>query len=108
MITENYNSLLSEIKAYLHITWKDEDTDRNLMGYIKRGVSRLEKIAGSKLNFMAEELPRQLLFDYVRYANAQALEVFEKNFSSELLSLNIEASLAEAEEAALYGNTNPK
>lgn len=108
MKAEDIAALLSDIKKYLHITWTDDDTDSNIRGYIRRGISRLERIAGGKLNFMAEELPRQLLFDYVRYANSQALEVFEKNFSSELLSLNLESSLIEMEVSELYGDTDAK
>lgn len=89
MALNNVEELLSDINCYIHITWNDEKTNRNTKGMIKRGMFRLNNIAGvPELDFMKEELPRQLLFDYVRYANAQALEMFEKNFKSELLSLH--------------------
>lgn len=89
MALNNVNALLSDINDYLHITWNDEKTNKNTTGMINRGMSRLNNIAGvPELDFMKEELPRQLLFDYVRYANAQALEMFEKNFQSELLTLH--------------------
>ena len=54
------------------------------------------------MDFTIEDSPRELLFDYVRYANSQALEVWEKNFQSELLSLHLEsqASLIELEESS--------
>lgn len=90
MSEDDLKNLLQEIKYYLHISWEDEKTDKNLTGMIKRGMARLNNIAGvSSLDFISEDLPRQLLFDYVRYANSQALEVFEVNFQSELLSLHI-------------------
>jgi hypothetical protein len=81
--------LLSDVKDYLNITWQDEKTDQKITGYINRGMARLQFIAGAPLDFTAENLPRALLFDYCRYANSQALEVFETNFQSELLELNL-------------------
>jgi len=81
--------LLIDIKDYLHITWNDETTDKNITGYINRGKARLQEIAGVSLDFTVEDTPRTLLFDYCRYANSQALEVFEKNFKSELLALHL-------------------
>ena len=85
--------LLNDVRNYLHITWVDEATDNNLTGFINRGMARLQTIAGVSLNFEVEDSPRALLFDYVRYANSQALEMFEKNFASELMSLHIESQI---------------
>ncbi|WP_039653756.1 hypothetical protein [Clostridium tyrobutyricum] len=86
--------LLPEIKRYLHITWDDENTDNNLKGFINRGMARLTEIAGvSSLDFTLEDQPKTLLLDYCRYANSHALEMFEKNFASELLSLNIKCQV---------------
>lgn len=90
MSDEELKKLLQDVRDYLHITWQDEKTDKNLTGMIQRGMKRLEKIAGASLDFKAEESPRELLLDYCRYANSQALEMFEKNFQSELMSLHIE------------------
>ena len=102
MNQEEIQQLLQDIKDYLHITWDDEKTDKNLTGMIKRGMKKLDDIAGLNLDFTIEDSPRELLFDYVRYANSQAWEVWEKNFQSELLSLHLEsqASLIELEESS--------
>lgn len=81
--------LLSTVKGYLNITWQDAATDEKITGYINRGVARLRQIAGAPLSFTEEGQPRALLLDYCRYANSQALEVFEKNFEAELLDLNL-------------------
>lgn len=83
------DGLLSAVKSYLNVTWQDEATDAKITGYISRGMARLQNIAGAPLDFITEGQPRALLLDYCRYANAQALEVFEKNFMSELLELNL-------------------
>ena len=92
--------LLADVKSYLRITWQDEDTDKNLTGIIKRGMKRLEKIAGASLIFTEEDLPRQLLLDYCRYANNFDIELFEKNFQSELMSLNLDYQVAAMESDA--------
>lgn len=81
--------LLADVKGYIGVTWQDDVTDSNITGYINRGMARLQKIAGAPLDFDEEDQPRMLLLDYCRYANSQALEVFEKNFQSELLALNL-------------------
>ncbi|MBU3153499.1 hypothetical protein [Clostridium estertheticum] len=81
--------LLEDVKIYLHITWEDTNTDVNLTGMINRGIARLQKIAGATLDFTKEDLPKSLLLDYVRYGNSQALEMFEKNFACELMTLHL-------------------
>ena len=86
--------LLADIKIYLHITWFDVNTDIKLNGMINRGMARLQTIAGVPLDFSVEDTPRALLFDYVRYANSQALEMWEKNFASELMSLHVKSQVA--------------
>lgn len=112
MSEEEFNVLLQDIKDYLHISWQDEKTDKNLTGMIKRGMARLKDVAGvSLLDFKEEDLPRSLLFDYCRYANSQALEMFENNFQGELLSLHLmcQAQIIidqQVEEGVIYENQN--
>jgi len=86
-------TLLEEVRNYLHINWVDDVTDKNLTSFINRGKARLQTIAGVPLNFELEELAKTLLLDYCRYANSQALEMFEKNFASELMSLHIDSQV---------------
>ena len=82
--------LLSAVERYLKITWQDDATDAEVTGYIKRGMTRLQEVAGASLDFTADDQDHyQLLLDYCRYARSQALEVFEKNFEAELLDLNL-------------------
>jgi len=110
MSEEEFEILLQDIKDYLHITWNDGKTDKNLTGMIKRGMARLKDVAGvSTLDFKEEDLPRTLLFDYCRYANSQALEMFENNFQSELLSLHLRCQAQviidkQVEEGVTYEN----
>ena len=88
--------LLEDVKSYLHITWTDDVTDNNINDAIESSKSRLQKIAGVTLDFEVEGLARDLLKDRCRYINSQALEMFEKNFAQELMSLHIQ-SLVDAE-----------
>jgi hypothetical protein len=97
-LTTIETDLLATVRNYLNITWIDEATDNNLIGYIRRGMARLQEVAGVSLDFSIESSARSLLLDYCRYANSQALEMFEKNFSSELLELNLSNQFENIEE----------
>lgn len=85
--------LLETVKRELDITWDDMYTYERICSYIARGKARLEEIAGAPLDFDAEGEPRRLLIDYCRYANSRALEAFEQNFASDLLSLHLNAQV---------------
>jgi len=82
--------LLRAVKNYLDITWDDPDGDEKLAGIIARGMQYLNKVAGAELDYMAEDKPRELLFDYCRYVRSNALDEFQTNYLHELLSLQIE------------------
>jgi len=87
-------ALLVDIKSYLHITWVDDNTDKNLTDAITSSIKRLQEIAGvSTIDFTVEGLARDLLKDRCRYINSQALEMFEKNFASELMALHIKSQV---------------
>ncbi|WP_394923263.1 hypothetical protein [uncultured Robinsoniella sp.] len=81
--------LLSDVRNYLDITYDDPETDQKLTGIIERGKVYLDNIAGVQQDYEKETASRQLLFDYCRYARNNALESFEGNFKTELLTLRI-------------------
>ena len=81
--------LLEAIRNYLDITWVDADGDTKLTGIITRGMKYIDKIAGAELDYALEDKPRELLFDYCRYARSNALNEFQTNYIHELLSLQI-------------------
>jgi hypothetical protein len=88
------DGLLEAIKAYLHITWEDTNTETNLIDAINSSMAYLQRIAGVPIDFTVEGLARDLLKDRCRYINSQALEMFEKNFAGELMSLHIESLIS--------------
>ncbi len=82
--------LLEDVKNYLDITWKDCAGDEKLSGIISRGMKYINSVAGAELDYMEEDKPRELLFDYCRYTRSNALDEFQLNYQHELLALQIE------------------
>lgn len=79
--------MLTEVKAYLKITWESENSD--LEGYVLRGKTLLDSLTGTANKYEEEGLAKSLLFDYVRYAYNNGLEYFQDNFAKEILHLQI-------------------
>ena len=84
--------MLQKVKAYLKITWDDEDTA--ITDLITRGKKKLEGLAGAELDFDTEGLARSLLFDYCRYAYNNASEYFEENFQRKILRLQLKTGVS--------------
>lgn len=92
--------LLEAVKNYLDITWEDDAGDEKLSGIIARGIKYINLVAGAELDYIDEDKPRELLFDYCRYVRSNALNEFAINYQHELLSLQIQQEVkayAEAE-----------
>lgn len=89
--------LLTALKNYLDVTWEDEAGDLKLSGLLARGIKYLNKVAGAELDYSVEDKPRELLFDYVRYARSNALNEFQTNYLHELLTLQISQEVADYE-----------
>ncbi len=81
------DELLRLCRRYLH--YPDDSEDENIKEYILDGMDHLNHIAGRGLDYSIPGPARSLLKDYVRYANSQALEVFDTNFERELLDLHL-------------------
>lgn len=79
--------LLENLKNYLFITWDDDDNE--LKRIIKNGKTYLKEITGTELDFENDDTVIQLLFDYARYVKNHTLEAFDRNFSRELLRLQL-------------------
>ena len=86
--------LLLAVKNYLDITWDDEAGDLKIYGIIVRGMKYLNALTGKELDYSAEDKPRELLFDYVRYVRSNALNEFQINYLHELLSLQLSQEVA--------------
>lgn len=94
-------SLLEELKNYLDITWKDEDTDKKLDGILIRARDILSGHAGETLLFdSTQETEKQLLFECCRYIYNNVLEDFKINFGAELIMLRAKFSVKAVDEDA--------
>lgn len=82
-------TMLDHLKNYLDITYEDAQVDKKLSGIMERGKAYLDNVAGEELDYDDNNMPRQLLFDYCRYARNNVLEMFEENFKAELIALRI-------------------
>ncbi|MDO5433328.1 hypothetical protein [Eubacterium sp.] len=82
--------LLKDVKNYIDMTWTDPEGEQKLSGIIARGMAHINRIAGSEQDYTIEDKPRELLFEYVRYVRAGALDEFSKNYLPELLALQID------------------
>lgn len=94
------NELLDDVKNYLDITWSDAGTDKKTTGIIERGMNYIDQVAGSPQDYSKEGKPKELLFEYCRYVRSNALNEFQNNYLSELLTLQM------SQEVSDYANTN--
>lgn len=72
--------LLSAIKFSQGVTWSDAATDSEFHTYITNGMAYIDEQMGEAGDYNAPGDARELLFEYVRYARAGALDVFEHNY----------------------------
>lgn len=79
--------LLSDVRNVLNVTWLDEGTDLRLLNFIDAGVAYLNDKLGEAGDYSNPGYPRSLLFEYVRYARDEALDVFENNYLSLILAM---------------------
>lgn len=79
--------LLDDVKNRLNITWQDDDTDRKILDLIDDGIAYLNDKQGRPGDYMRPGYPRSLLFEYVRYARDDALDVFENNYQHMILAM---------------------
>ena len=77
--------LLEAIKADQGVTWSDAMTDSRFHTHITNGMAYLDEQLGEAGDYSAPGDARELLFEYVRYAVAGALDVFEHNYQHTIL-----------------------
>jgi len=87
MYDESMQTLLTDVKNYLDITWSDEATDRKVSGFIASGIAYLNDKAGEELYYAEDGYGRTLLMEFVRYARDGAMDVFEHNYRHLLLAM---------------------
>ena len=81
--------LLEEVKNYLDITWQTSlEEDEKLNSMIRRGEAALSGKLGA-CDFDSDTQEKSLLFIYVMYERAGALNEFWSNYRGEIISLRL-------------------
>lgn len=96
MITMS-DELFLAAKRELLITWEDVDTDGRVLEHLNNGAAEIDRIAGMAQDYTSPGTPRRLLFEYARYARAEALNEWRQNYRSELIGLQVDRIAREAE-----------
>lgn len=96
--------LLAEAKNFLDITWDDPASDGKLAGQIRRGIDYITSKTGvSVADFEGEGADgraQELLFNYLLYDRAGALDQFKKNYRSDIVGLRIRWEVENAAKSA--------
>lgn len=79
-------SLEKRMKAFFKYSINEED---DLKPVIENGISRIQTLTGTEINFEENREAYVLLQNYVRYAINYAEEYFEENFHKEILRLSL-------------------
>ena len=79
--------LLEEVRNFLDVTYVDASGDLKLTGIIARGMAYLDLKAGATMDYSVEDLPKTLLLNYCLYDNSKALDEFETNYLSIIMSM---------------------
>lgn len=87
-------ALLEDIKNRLDILYEDEGTDKKLYDILQNGKQLLNDITGTENDYSKPGECRGLLFEYCRYGMNGVLDLFQKNFISELVGLRIESEVS--------------
>lgn len=88
-------TIIADVKKHLQITWEDQATDQRIGNYIESGIAYLNDKRGADADYTVPGYPRTLLFEYVRYARDDALDVFETNYQSLILAMRQQRQVSE-------------
>lgn len=79
--------MLEQLLRYLNFQWADEQLKSDISMLMEQGKAYLRWIAGCECDYSENGIERQLLFDYTRYALAQAIDEFPHDYENQLLVL---------------------
>lgn len=86
--------MIEEYKQYAEID--DSDRDTKLSFIISAAKKYLSVIFGIELDYTNDEY-KQLLFERVRYVDANAAHLFEQNFATEILRIQLDIAANEVQ-----------
>lgn len=93
------SAILSMVKNELNISWVDPETDKKIARMIESGMYYLNDKAGEELDYSSSGYGQELLIEYVRYSRDAALDVFEYNFRSRIITMQNNRRMSRAKDA---------
>jgi hypothetical protein len=102
MTDERMAEILAYQKEHIDVNWDDDD--KLITRKIKRSMKYFEEKTGGTLDFEDESSELELVFERVRYDWNHALDDFENNFGSEILSLIMDKALEAKPDGTDSGN----
>lgn len=78
--------LLEAMKLDQGVTWSDAATDSVFRSRAADGMARIDELLGEPGDYSTPGDARMLLFEYVRYARAGALDVWEHNYQHSIVA----------------------
>ncbi len=95
------DELLAEAKNFLDITWEDDAAgDKKLTGQIRRGIAYITAKTGVEASAFAgdtvDERAQELLFNYLLYDRAGAVDQFKKNYTPDINGLRMREEVRRA------------
>ncbi len=92
-LKENEKKLLDGMKNDLDYTFPDDGIDRKIWNAMKRGMKRLDEIAGCEMDYNLAGVHKTLLLNYCRYDLAGKADEFEKNYQSQIIAMQIDREM---------------
>ena len=89
-------SLLSEVKEELRIDSDLENT--RVANIIEFGISEIQNLTGTTLDFENNIQAKSLLLNYCRYRYSNASEYFKENFQKDILNLQLSEAVKKKKE----------
>lgn len=86
--------LLADLKADQGVSWSDPDTDSSFRTHAGNGMARIDRLLGEPGDYLTPGDARMLLFEYVRYGRAGALDVWEHNYQHDIIAAQNDRRIA--------------
>lgn len=79
----------STMKPELGIHWENEETKSKVERYIQSSKAKLNRLIGAQLDYVEGTEEGELLINLVKYLYYNKGELFEDNYSNDIISLRL-------------------
>ena len=96
------NKLLKPVKRRLKITWKNEDTEEELIDMIEDADAYMDYLLGAEIDYSAPGIFRKLFLNYCMYSYNHCEDEFEDAYRKDILKCRAAAEVKQFEENAKH------